>query len=372
MRLKTHGHSPSCVALHYGTGVPTKNHQYNVVGLLDQFWKLQNEAVAAKRYALLSKGWTEVVVLDMGERFHKWDHVTTPKDEGGRVYIEVRENGEVTVHEGFVTSKEHQRRLRKAGNEDEKNVATADRPELTNPAQNDLELHRHAAVRHALLSHPGIALRLMVAYAIGGSALWQTQPDPQTTRKEEIARSIAKSKAETALTEERKAVLKCLGLPAHGHSVVRSNGDDYRVAELFAALLKLGDDEVMRVLALVMAETLEVGTAVVEALGSHIKVDMRDYWQADDAFFDLLRNKAAVNAMLRHIGGKAVADANVTATTKVQKKIIRDFITGDGRRQAEGWLPRYMEFPFKAFKAYTKAGGGRLTENTARIKSFVS
>lgn len=338
-------------------------------GDLEQFWLLQNEAVAAKRDTLLAKGWSEVVVLDVGERFHKWDHVATPKKDDGRVYIEVRENGEVTIHEGFVTSKEHQRRQRKAAGEDDKNPAAADRPEITNPVQNYLELHRHAAVRHALLGHPGVALRLMVAHAIGGSALWQTRPDPQTTRKEETAESVAKSKAETTLAEECKAVLKLLGLPAHGHSVVRSNGDDYRVVELFAALLKLSDDEVMRVLAIVMAETLEAGTAVVEALGTHLKVDMRDYWQADDAFFDLLRNKAAVNAMLRHIGGKAVADANVTATTKVQKKIIRDFITGDGRKKAEGWLPRYMEFPFKA---YTKAGGGRLTDNTARIKSLIS
>ena len=41
-----------------------------------------------------------------GER----DHVATTKGDGGRVYIEVHENGEVTVHEGFVTSKEHQRK----------------------------------------------------------------------------------------------------------------------------------------------------------------------------------------------------------------------------------------------------------------------
>ena len=134
------------------------------------------------------------------------------------------------------------------------------------------------------------------------------------------AESVAKSKAEAAFTDERKAVLTLLGLPSHGHSVVRSNGDDYRVAELFAALLKLSDADVMRALAFVMAETLEAGTGVVEALGTHLKVDMADYWEPDDAFFDLLRDKAAVNAMLRHIGGKAVADANVTATTKVQKK----------------------------------------------------
>lgn len=336
----------------------------------DQFWTLQNAAIAAKRDVLLEDGWTDVEVLEPGQRFHSWDHEKTLKKDGGRVYITVSHGGEVEVHEGWLTTKEAKAKRRvKASKDDPATDGKPDRPELTNPAQNYIELHRHAAVRHAVLRHPGVALRLMAAHAIGGSALWQTRPDPQTTRKEETAQSVAKSKAETALAEDRKAILKLLGLPAHGHSVVRSNGDDYRVVELFVALLKLSDDDVMRVLAIVMAETLEAGTAVVEALGTHLKVDMRDYWQADDAFFDLLRNKAAVNAMLRHIGGKAVADANVSATTKVQKKIVRDFMTGDGRKKVEGWLPRYMAFPFKA---YTKAGGGRLTDNTARIKTLVS
>lgn len=335
----------------------------------EAFRTWQNKAIAAKREALLKAGWDEVSVLDIGERFHTWDHIKTPKKDGGQVTIEVRESGEVAVHEGYITSKEHQRRLRKVAGDDGEKAASSDRPELTNPAQNYVELHRHAAVRHALLSHPGVALRLMVAHAIGGSALWQTKPDPQATRKDETAESVAKSKAETAFAEDRKAILKLLGLPAHGHSVVRSNGEDYRVVVMFAALLELSDEDVMRVLAFVMAETLEAGTGVVEAVGTHLKVDMRDYWQPDDAFFDLLRNKAAVNAMLRHIGGKAVADANVTATTKVQKKIVRDFIAGDGRKRVEDWLPRYMKFPFKS---YTKGGGGRLTDNTARIKPFVS
>lgn len=335
----------------------------------DQFWTLQNAAIAAKRDALLEDGWSDVEICETGQRFHSWEHEKTPKKDGGWVYITVSHGGEVEVQEGWLTAKEAKARRRATASKDDPQAdGKPVRPELTNPAQNYIELHRHAAVRHALLSHPGVALRLTVAHAIGGSALWRTEADSQATRKEETAESVAKSKAETALAQERKAVLKLLGLPAHGHSVVRSNGDDYRVVELFAALLKLSDDDVMRVLAIVMAETLEAGTAVVEALGTHLKVDMRDYWEADDAFFDLLRDKAAVNAMLRHIGGKAVADANVSATTKVQKRIVRDFITGDGRKKAEGWQPRYMEFPFKA---YTKKGGGRLTDNTARIKSLL-
>ena len=336
----------------------------------DQFWALQNVAIAAKREALIADGWSEAEICEIGQRFSTWEHEKSPKQDGGRAYITVSHRGEVEVHEGWLTSKEAKaKRHAKTTKDDPDTDGKPVRPEFTNPAQNYLELHRHAAVRHALLSHPGAALRLMVAHAIGGSALWQTKPDPQATRKEETAESVAKSKAEAAFADERKAVLTLLGLPAHGHSVVRSNGDDYRVAELFAALLKLSDADVMRALAFVMAETLEAGTGVVEALGIHLKVDMADYWEPDDAFFDLLRDKAAVNAMLRHIGGKAVADANVTATTKVQKKIVRDFITGDGRKKAAGWLPHYMAFPFKA---YTKGGGGRLSDNTARIKSLVS
>ena len=335
----------------------------------EQFWTLQNEAIAARRDALLEAGWSEVVVLDVGERFHAWEHVATPREDDGRVYIEVRETGEVTVHEGFVTRKEHRRRLRAAADGEEGQSASDRRPELTKAAQNYLELHRHAAVRHALLSHPGFALRLMVAHAIGGSAHWQTKPEPQQAEKEETAESVAASTAETAFGEERKAILAMLGLPDYGHSVLRSNGDDQRVVELFATLMKLSDDEVMRVLAFVMAETLEAGTGVVEAIGTHLKLDMRDYWQPDDAFFALIRDKAAINAMLRHVGGKRVADGNVTAPAKTQKKIIRDFLAGEGRKKVEGWQPRYMAFPFKP---YTKSGGGRLSDNTTRIKSLVS
>lgn len=220
----------------------------------DRFWALQNEAIAAKRDALLADGWADVTVLEPGERFHVWDHEKTPKKDGGRAYIAVSHRGETEVHEGWLTAKEaNAKRRTEAAKGGLGTDCKPARSELTNPAQNYISLHRHAAVRHALLGHPGVALRLMVAHAIGGSALWQTKPDPQTTRKDETAESVAKSKAETAFAKERKAVLKLLGLPAHGHSVVRSNGDDYRVTTLFAALLKLSDADVMQAVAFVMA-----------------------------------------------------------------------------------------------------------------------
>lgn len=73
--------------------------------------------------------------------------------------------------------------------------------------------------------------------------------------------------------------------------------------------------------------------------------------------------------MLRHIGGKHTADANATATAKVQKQIVRDYLAGNGRKQVEGWLPRYLEFPFQG---YMKDRGGRLAGHRARIGSLLS
>src|SRR3546814_957439 len=74
-----------------------------------------------------------------------------------------------------------------------------------------LDLHRHAAVRAALLGHPGSALRMMVAHAIGGSHLWRVSPEPQTTRNDEVRESLETCRGETLFDERRRAVLGVLG-----------------------------------------------------------------------------------------------------------------------------------------------------------------
>jgi len=335
----------------------------------EKFWKLQNKCIAAKRDEFVKAGWDDVIIWDIGQHFASWDYVKASKKEGGYVFIATSTDGEVEIHEGLITRKEYDRRQRKAASGEEGSGTAEVRPELTKAAQNYIELHRHAAVRHALLNDQGAALRLLVAHAIGGSGLWRTEPDPQRADKKEIAESVGSSKAVSAFANARKPILKLLGLAADRPTVVRSCYYDYDVGKLFFTLLKLSDKEVIQVLTYVMAETLDCGTSVVEALGCHLKVDMADYWQPDETFFSLLRDKASINAMLRHIGDKTVADGNVAATAKVQKNIIQDFLNGEGRQKIEGWLPYYMQFPFKP---YIKGRGGRLSDNFARIKSLLT
>ncbi|MBA1142340.1 ParB/RepB/Spo0J family partition protein [Mesorhizobium neociceri] len=333
----------------------------------DLFWLKQNEAIAARRDAYLEAGWSDVRLLEPGQHFHSWDHEKTPKKKGGKVVITVSHRGEVECHEGWLSRKEARRaRDQSEGSDQEEATAKPSRPELSGPMQNYVDLHRHAAVRAAMLDHPGTALRLMVAHAIAGSSLWQVRCEPQRAANETVAASLAACKAEAAFAEKRRAALALLGQPDEDAAVVGRYGDGYDTAHVFARLLTLSDGDVMRVLTIVMAETLEAGSAVIEALGHHSKVDMAACWQADDGFFELLRDKEIANAMLAEIGGKHVADGNVSEKVKTQKKIIRDFLAGEnGREQVETWLPRWMKFPVES---YTARGGFRTADQWARVQ----
>ena len=330
----------------------------------EAFWPLQSEAIAKAKETYLAEGWAAVIVLDVGEYFPSYDYVDTGKEDGGKVYIAIAHSGEVTFYEGQLSRKEVKARGRaKTSGE----TATPDGPELTKPMQRYLDLHRHAAVRHDLLAHPGIALRLAVAQIIAGSELWSIEAEAQKAPSEAIAESFAANSAETGFAEDRAEVAKLLGID-DGDTLVPCK-EDWGVCRdmhrIFAKLISLDDAEVQRVLTFVVAETLAAGTPMVDALGIMLGTEMSKHWSPDETFFDLLRDKAAINAMLREIGGKRAADGNITETAKVQKGIIRDYLSGARKDGNEHWQPRYMAFPMKA---YTKRGGLTAIENWKAVK----
>jgi ParB family chromosome partitioning protein len=219
------------------------------------------------------------------------------------------------------------------------------RPELSAPLQNYVDLHRHAAVRTALLDHPGVTLRLMVAHVVCGSGLWSVRPDPQRVHTTAIEESLETCVSEAAFDEKRRAALGLIAADAEQPTVTRSAMQS-ELPQLFAQLMTLSDAEVLTVLAVAMGETLEAGSLIVDAIGEYLAVDMRPVWKPDDAFVDLLRDRRVVRAMLAEVGGSEAAMANASATLKVQKDIIRDCLRGDnGRPRVEGWLPAWLRFP---------------------------
>lgn len=326
----------------------------------DAFWTAQNAAIESRRAAYVEQGWADAIVVPPSEHFSTWEYEKAGKRKGGRVYLDVRATGEVIVHEGYISRKEAAR-LGK-GEAAEHGVGGAQkavRPEVTATMQTYIDLHRHAAVRAALTGHPAVALRLMVAHAIAGSHLWNVKAEPQATRNDAVRDSLDNAPAEAAFDERRRAVLAVLGFapeePAVTGGIMEAGSGGHGVVGIFQRLLDLPDTVVLEVIAIVMGETLASGSAAVEAVGIEIGVDMARYWQADDVFFELIRDREVLTRIVAEVAGEAVASANRQEKTKTLKRIVRDHLDGVGGRDRRAhWVPRWMAFPPDA---YTARGG---------------
>lgn len=325
----------------------------------DDFWTAQMEAVEAKAEDLREQGWSEVMVMGRGEAFHSWEHERVANSKGGRVYIAIGHRGDVSIHEGFLTAKEA-RRLERG-----ESIDRPVRPEVSSTVNAYIDLHRHAAVRAKLAGDLGLSLRVMVAHVIAGSPLWHVRTEDQRAPNDAVADSVEGCASEAAFDAKRRLVLDTLGLGAETPTVVGNDPDGSGICGLVMRLIALSNEQVMAVLAVVMGETLAVGTSLVDLLGQYMGVDMAGVWQADDALLDAVRDREVTGHILAEVAGEAVAAENAKATTKVQRMIVRDCLAGErGRAKVEGWVPRWMAFPASA---YTTRGGVGSAQRSEQI-----
>jgi ParB family chromosome partitioning protein len=332
----------------------------------EAFWAAQMEAVEARANAYREQGWAEVVVLPTGTPFHSWEHERSPKRKGGKVFIAVSPRGDVSIHEGYISLKDARRRAKAQSGEGE---AKPVRPEISGPLASYIDLHRHAAVRAALVERPSIALRVMVAHAIMGSALWSVRIEPQRGATDAVTESVESSAAEAAFDQKRRAVLALLAFDPEAPTLTGGYDGELGIAGLFAQLLRLPDADVLDILAIVMGETLAAGTPLIELLGRELAVDMAQVWTADDSLLDLIRDNEVLYAVLVDVAGERVATANAKATGKVKRGIIRDCLTGaNGRAMIEGWVPKWMRFPPAA---YTGRGGVPTASRVAAVAALI-
>jgi ParB family chromosome partitioning protein len=339
----------------------------------DAFWTAQMAEIGKRKAALIEDGWSDVIVIPPHEHFSQWEHEKTPKRKGGRVYVQCRDNGEVTFHEGYVTRKEAQRvRKHALSHVEGAEISGSDqptkpsRPELTSTLASYVKLHRHAAVRHQLAIQSSVALRVMVAHAICGSPLWSIKVQDQKIRNDAVNESIENCLAEARFDEQRRAVLAVLGFDAERPTLTCNRYSGGALGPLVTRLLELPDAVVLEVLGIVMAETLASGSDLIETLGPVLKVDMAGYWMADAAFYEALRDREVGLAILAEVGGSAVASANAAEKGKTIKGLIADFLSGEnGRPKTERWVPRWMRFPPAA---YTGRGGVPTVANANRAR----
>ncbi|MFX4083478.1 ParB/RepB/Spo0J family partition protein [Sphingobium yanoikuyae] len=322
----------------------------------DGFWKAQDAAIHQRRETYLDEGWNDVIIMPPADHFSTWEYVKATKRHGGRIYIDVRGTGEVIFHEGYLTRKEAERieKGQAAGS-----AGKVARPEITSTMATYLDLHRHAAVRAALTSAPAVALRLMVAHVIVGSPLWRVDVEPQASRNEAVAQSVEIAVGEADFDHMRRKALALLGFDAEEPAIIGGLGGEFGpntgLVVAFLTLLHLDDAQVMEVVAIVMGESLASGSAAVDAVGLHLGVDMADYWQADAAFFELLRDREILGHLVADVTSPSIAASNANEKAKTLKTLIRDALDGtNGRDKKDRWVPRWMQFPPSG---YSQRGG---------------
>ena len=112
-------------------------------------------------------------------------------------------------------------------------------------------------------------------------------------------------------------------------------------------------------------ETLQAGSEAVEMIGLHLGTDMRQHWSADGAFFDQLRDREVLLAIVGEVAGPEVAAANAGEKGKALKAIVSDCLEGsNGRTKAQPWVPQWMAFPPSA---YTTRGGVGSVKSARRV-----
>ena len=328
----------------------------------DGFWTAQSAAVQAKADAYREAGWSDVIVLEPGSYFNAWEYERQPKKKDGKVFIAIGHRGEVTIHEGYVSRGEARRQEQADAGEKPK------RPELTAPLQNYIDLHRHAVVRSKVAGKSMLALRLVLAHAIVGSGLWNVRIEPQRALTDAIAESVETCPSEAVFDLQRRAALASLGFDPEAPTVANGFAGDYGIAGLFMGLLALPDEAVLESIAIVMVETLEAGTPLIEALGGHLQIDMADAFAVDGALLDLIKDREVFDAIVAEVAGQQVAQANAKATGKVKRRIVADCLSGtNARTKVERFVPRWMAFPPSA---YTPRGGVASVSRAAAVEGL--
>lgn len=327
----------------------------------EQFWRLQNEAIAALASDLSGKGWQQVHIVGPDQPFypHQWQE--TRKIDGGHAVIEVTANGAVAVHKGLLTAEDARKAQRSRSKAEatgtnaegdsinappgeDADEPTTDRPELSAPLANYVDLVRLSTVRAALLKHPKIALRIMALRFLASSQHVSVKREPMQAQSTATHTTIKRLASEAAVSEASEKVGGLLGLDTDD-PVIGSSPKDDRAGILFAKLIDLSDAQVMQIIALCAAETLALGSTLVDMLGTALKADCLKDWQPDAALFDLIRDREVTTAMLAEVIGETAARSYLTATGTKKKEIIRNALTGTNRQKITGWQPRWMAFP---------------------------
>lgn len=334
----------------------------------EEFWRLQNVAIAREAETLKANGWKKVHILGPDQPFagYQWEPAT--KAQGGHVVIKLNPDGSVQIEKGLISREEAKSRRRvRATEASGRNATTTSAvtngagtpiadgsatvgemkvdadghlPEMTAALRNYVDLVRHSAVCAKLLDKPKVALRVLAASMIAGARNIQIARDRRHALTPEIAASIARMTSETAQDSARSAVLGALGFPVD-RGLFGTGGDvNGDAASILLKLMDMSDAQVLAILAIVATDSLAVGSKLVDALGETLAVDVREHWQPDMTLLALANRRPVIAAIATEVMGADAPRAHAQTLTGA-RAVIAETLKSSKLK----WQPRWTQFP---------------------------
>jgi ParB family chromosome partitioning protein len=237
------------------------------------FWTAQNAAIEAKTESYREAGWREVIVLPTGETFQSWEHERCPKRKGGKVFL-ASARAAMSPSMRAISPVQGGAEARNGGRRREAGSARDQfgDPELCRsaPARGGTRRPCRASLPRAAVDGGACHCRFAAVECPGRGSSGQQRA---------ISESARACPSETRFDEKRRAVLDLLGFDARVRPLRGGYDGDHGLAGLFLRLLELPDPALLDVAAVVMGETLQAGSALIEVLGPLLGTDMAKVWQ---------------------------------------------------------------------------------------------
>lgn len=286
----------------------------------EQFWELQEKAIIAQIDKLQELGWT----VNKLEFFNEWQFDKAAKKDGGEVWYTVHpKTGEVKFHKGY---KKRPRTgnapLAKDGKEEKK-----EQPEISNAFSKYMDEMRHAYVAHNLATNTTTAL-------VGTLVLLLKQADNVNFQYkggnmgEAYVESLNCNAHQDGVYEAWKALLKSLNL--EDHSLYALDAE-----KLTKQLQGYTPGQLAKAIGTVMARFWSINDAKVsDAMARGFGMKQVDCWEADDTFWNGIKNKQTLIKIAKEFGVKIDFDS---ATAKAIRKICKEKAPAD-------WRPDWLIF----------------------------
>jgi len=330
----------------------------------DAFWSAQRAAAATQAAEARARGWSFAQVLGPDEPYYpmQWEDAT--KAEGGGVLIRLHADGHAETIKGVIERDARKARARIAAEASGLDGDTTSgevvampeerrAPERTQALANMTALIRHSTVAAAVLAKPRIALRLMVAQLLAGSDHIHAAREPRTPASGDIATTVAAMPSEAAQERARHAALQLLGLDGDD-TLFHRHGTAAHKTQLLEKLLALSDREVMAVLAVIAAETLDLTSPLIDTLAAATGADCAATWtcaettDAEGVLLGMVRSRAVIASIAADVldAEDAAIAANATIA-EARGRILARLATlkEKGRAAAAPWTPRWLAFP---------------------------